>query len=480
MSIQEVADRFRIWADHPDIFVRECLNITPDPWQDEALKAFRHNQRLALSACKGPGKTALLSWLAWNFLLTRPNPKIAATAITGANLADNFWTECAKTQSRSKLLTEAFTFTKTRIFLTEAPNNWWMSARPWSKSATASEQGNTLAGLHADHILFLIDESGDIPESVSMAAEAALSSCVEGKIVQAGNPTGLTGMLYKACTRDRKLWYVVHITSDPADPKRTPRVSKEWAQEQIDTYGRDNPYVKVNILGQFPDTAFNALIGIDEIEASMKRSYREPDYSAHAKILGCDVAREGADKSVIFPRQGLQAFNPMIYRNIDGTRGAEIVSRKIQEWAADATFIDNTGGFGASWIDNLNRLGFSPIGVHFSEKSGNPQFYNKRTEIIFELVKWIKRGGALPNSPELAASLAETTYTHKGDSLIIEPKELIKARLGYSPDEMDALALTFSQPVHKVSMYPAANASFRSNYNPLSRDYINKYLREKR
>lgn len=357
-----------------------------------------------------------------------------------------------------------------------------MSARPWSKSADASEQGNTLAGLHADYILFLIDESGDIPESVAMAADAALSSCIEGRIVQAGNPTSLRGMLYKACTRDRKLWYVINITSDPLDPKRTPRVSIEWAQNQIDMYGRENPYVKVNILGQFPDAGFNSLIGVDEIEQSMKRSYREPDYSAHARILGCDVARGGMDKSVIYPRQGLQMFNPLIYRNIDGNRGAEIVSRKYQEWDADAVFIDDTGGFGSSWIDNLNRLGFSPIGVHFSEKSNNPQFYNKRTEIIFELVNWIKRGGALPYSAEMLASLTETTYTHKGECLIIEPKELIKDRLGYSPDEMDAAALTFAQPVMRMSQNPAYNHAnkLRSNYNPLDPNYIKKMLAERR
>ncbi len=479
MSLAEAADSFIRWKQHPDQFVREVFGVTPDPWQDEVLKAFPHKPRIAMKACKGPGKTAVLAWIAWNFLLTRDNPKIAATSITGANLSDNLWTEMAKFQQKSPLLKQTFTWIKTRIFLNEQPETWWMSARPWSKAADTSEQGNTLAGLHADNILFLLDESGDIPESVAMAAEAALTSCVEGHIVQAGNPSSLKGMLYKSCTRDRKLWHVVEITSDPDDPMRTPRVSIEWARQQIEAYGRDNPYIKVNILGQFPDAAFNALISVEEVEASMKRSYREPDYSAHARILGCDVARGGLDKSVIFPRQGLQAFNPMVYRNIDGTRGADIVSRKWQEWDADACFVDDTGGFGSSWLDNLMRLGFSPVGVHFSEKSGNPRYFNKRTEIIFELVNWIKRGGALPYSPEMIASLTETTYTFKGDSLIIEPKELIKERLGYSPDEMDALALTFSQPVVRMSKHPAPNGRFKSDYNPLSPTYIKNALAER-
>lgn len=478
MSVTEAAKNFVRWKKHPEQFVREVLGIVPDLWQDEVLKAFPHNQRIAMRACKGPGKTAVLSWLAWNFLLTRNNPKVAATSITGANLADGLWTEMAKTQQKSELLKSYFTWTKTRIFLNERPETWWMSARTWSKTANASEQGETMAGLHEDNILILLDESGGIPESVGMAAEAVLTSCKEGHIVQAGNPSDLSGMLYKSCVRDRSLWHVISITSDPDDPNRTPRVSIEWARQQIEAYGRDNPFVLVNILGQFPPAAFNALIGMDEVQEAMKRTYREPDYSAHARILGGDIARSGGDKSVIYPRQGLQAFNPMIYRNIDGTQGATIMARKWQDWDADACFIDDTGGFGSSWIDNLTRLGFAPIGIHFNEKSGDPRFYNKRTEIIFLLVEWIRKGGALPVSQEMLQSLTETTYTHKGDKLLIEPKEMIKSRLGYSPDEMDALALTFSQPVMRMSKNPHynQNSKMRSNYNALDPKYIKRYL----
>jgi hypothetical protein len=451
MSIQEAASQFNRWKMHPSQMVRELFNVEPDPWQLEVLEAFPHKQRIAMCASKGPGKSAVESWLAWNFLLTRPYPKIAATSVTGANLADGFWSECAKWQQMCPLLRDNFTWTKMRIFLNASPETWWMSARPWSKTADTNEQGNTLAGLHADYILFILDESGSIPDAVAASAEAALSSCIEGHIIQAGNPTDISGMLYKACVRDKALWHVVRINSDPDSPMRSPRVSAEWARQQIQMYGRDNPWILVNVFGEFPPAAFNALIGIDEVEASMKRVYHDCDYGYAAKVLGIDVARSGADASVIFPRQGLQAFTPLQYRNVNGTEGANLTARKWRDWGADVCFIDDTGGFGASWIDNLQRLGYSPIGVHFSEKASNPRYANKRTEMIFECVEWIKGGGSLPNVPELTASLTETTYTFKGDALIIEPKELIKARLGYSPDFFDALALGFAQPALRAS-----------------------------
>ena len=61
-------------------------------------------------------------------------------------------------------------------------------------------------------------------------------------------------------------------------------------------------------------------------------------------------------------------------------------------------------------------------------------------------------GGALPPEgtdgvTELIAALSRTTYSFRGDRLLLEPKDQVKLRLGYSPDDADAFALTFAQPV---------------------------------
>jgi hypothetical protein len=437
----------------PVRFVREMFGVTPDPWQEELLEAFPEQQRLAMKACKGPGKTAVLAWLAWNFLMTHRDAKIAATSITSDNLADNLWAEMSKWQQRSSYLREHFAWSKTRIFAKDHPETWWMSARTWNRSADRAQQGNTLAGLHADHIMFILDESGGIPDAVMASAEAALSSCVEGHIVQAGNPTHLEGPLYRACTSERRLWHVTEITADPDDPRRSTRVKKEWARDQIEKYGRDNPWVLVNVFGKFPPGSLNTLIGPDECAEAIKRHYRPEEYANAAKVLGVDVARFGDDASVIFPRQGLAAFAPMKFRNLDGIQGAGAVARKMVDWRADAVFIDDTGGWGASWIDNLRLLGHAPLSVGFAARPNDPRYENKRSEMYFEAIDWIRRGGALPDCPELVAALSQTTYSFRGDRLLLEPKEQLKQRLGYSPDEGDAFALTFAQPVAARPVY---------------------------
>ena len=53
----------------------------------------------------------------------------------------------------------------------------------------------------------------------------------------------------------------------------------------------------------------------------------------------------------------------------------------------------------------------------------------------------------------LSAALSQTTYSFRGDRLLLEPKEQVKARLGYSPDDADALALTFAQAVAGRPVY---------------------------
>ena len=55
-------------------------------------------------------------------------------------------------------------------------------------------------------------------------------------------------------------------------------------------------------------------------------------------------------------------------------------------------------------------------------------------------------GGALPDHPTLLRELTNTTYTFKNSNFLIQPKELIKKQLGFSPDAADALALTFALP----------------------------------
>lgn len=448
----------RDWRLDPVLFVREVFGVEPDEWQVDALRAMGgdHNarRRLCMKACTGPGKSATLAWMGWHRLLCfaeeGEHPKGAALSITRDNLADNLWAELSKWQARSPLLKAAFTWTKTTIYANDHPETWFLSARSFSKDADAEAIGRALSGLHSQFPFVLLDETGDMPVSVGRAAQQIFTgNPQDAAIIQAGNPTSTQGLLYESCTKASESWEIITITADPKDPKRTPRVSIAHAQEMIDTYGRDNPWVMATILGLFPPTGFNALIGPDDVDAAMTRHYKPDQYQNAPVVMGGDVARQGDDQSAIARRQGRVAFPIRAMRIPDTMLVATQFGMEYDEHQADALFVDETGGYGAGVIDAMRMRHYDVIGIQFGGKPNDYRYFNKRSEILFEMCKWIKEGGALPPDRELKEELCALTYVFQGDKFRVIEKELIKDQIGRSPDKTDALALTFSHPVVK-------------------------------
>ena len=436
------------WKADPVAMVREAFQAEPEPYQADALLAFANPaiQRVALKACKGPGKTTSLAWMILNFMATRPYPKAAATSITEDNLADTLWPEIAKWHNRSPFFVANFAWTKTRYVNREAPDNWFATARTWPKTADAERQADTLAGLHADHIAFFLDESGGIPQAVMTTAEAVLATGLECKVVQAGNPTHTTGPLYRACTIDRALWHLVTITGDPDNPRRSSRIKLDWARQQIASYGRDNPWVMVNVLGEFPPASINALLGVEEVQAAMARHLRREEYEWAQKRIGIDVARFGDDRTVLFPRQGLASFRPVVMRN---QRTTEIAARAFTahtRWGNELLLVDDTGHWGHGVIDNLVTAGLPVLPVYYNGKALDARYKNRRAEFWIEGAKAIKAGAALPPIPEMVPELTEPTYTFLNGVFVLESKEQIKERLGFSPDLADAYMQTYAIP----------------------------------
>jgi hypothetical protein len=447
------SETIKLWNENPVMFVRDNFHAEPDLWQIKALEAVADptKLRIALKACAGPGKSAVLAWIGWWFLATfggvGEHPEGYAVSCTSDNLKDNLWKELAMWQGRSEYLKTAFTWSGSRIYANDHPETWWLSARSWPKTANEEEQGRTLSGLHAKYVLILIDESGDIPLPVLRAGEQAISNCAWGKIIQAGNPTSHTGMLYAAVTEQAELWFSISISADPDDPNRSTRISIDWAREQIKLYGRDNPWVMAYILGQFPLGDINSLIDIETVMAAQKRTIAEAAVEWCEKRIGVDVARFGDDRTFIARRIGLCCLSGETMRNARSNEIAARVSNMDAKWGgADQIFIDATGGWGSGVEDSLRQAKYHPWAVNFSGKADNPKYFNKRSEILFEFCEWIKRGGVLPDSPILAKELTTMTYTFQDGKFRVEEKAQIKARLKFSPDECDAYALTFALP----------------------------------
>lgn len=455
------SERIAEWRRDPLKFVRDVFAAEPDAWQGDVLQLMGRpgRKRIAMKACAGPGKTAVLAWAGWHrlacFAAPKEHPKGLAVSITGDNLTRNLWAELARWRNASPFLLKAFEWTGRKIFARDHPETWFLTATSWPKTADLETIGRTLSGLHSRFPFYLIDESGDIPPNLLRSAEQGLSSCEDGLIITAGNTTSQTGLLYEAATtlrgkmEDGK-YEVISITADPDDPKRTPRVDLKWAREQIEKYGRDNPWVMAYVLGQFPPGSINALLSIEEVEAAMKRPPKGGSFEWAIKRLGVDVARFGDDRTVHFPRQGLAAFQPEIMRHARGSAvSVDIANRTMRmmnELGAEEAFFDDTVGWAHGAVDVLRSAGRVVHAIRFDAPSANPRYVNMRAQMWMEMADWIKGGGCMPQIAEMIPELTTPTYFFSGGKFQIEAKDQVKKRLGRSPDLADALALTFALP----------------------------------
>lgn len=449
------------WARSTHAFAWDNFGFVPDRWQSDVFNAWDapaqgRTQRIALQACAGPGKTAVEAICAWQFVSTKGvegrHPNAYAISITGDNLRDNLWKELAVWRAKSPFLTHQFEQTASSVFHRAHPATWWIRARAFRQTADADAKGSALSGLHAPWIAYFLDESGDMPPQLLRTASQGLTNCEWGKIMIAGNPTSHDGALYHAVKVESNRWTVIRITGDPDDAKRSPRIDIDEARTNIAQYGRSNPWVMAFILGLFPPSSINTLLGPDDVYAAIARRLQTTAYSNIQKRIGIDVAREGDDRTILFPRQGRRAFNPIEMRNQGGPAIAARIAQARENWGSEMEFIDNTGGYGGSVYDQALLTGIPLVPLNMSENAPDPRYYNMRSYLHFKAAEWVKSGGWLPDVPGLVREATAATYWLDNGKFRVVEKKQIKKLIGVSPDLWDAFMMTFAYPDAPASM----------------------------
>lgn len=476
-----LVEGMRRWQHEPWTYARQVHGFEPEPYQDEFLHALvgldvdgtplppeQCHQRLALVACKGPGKSAVLAIAMWWFKVCFPDSKVVATSITFPNLQANLWTELAVWQRRSGLLMAAYDHTEETIYERGRADVSYMLALAWERSANPEQMANNLAGLHANFIMAVADESGGISRAAFGALDGVLANHKpeEGRIaflLQAGNPTTVNGPLYDAATTQRAHWWVKHITADPDRPDRAQRVSIEWARAQIAMHpgGREHPWVMVNVLGEFPPGGANNLIALAECQKAEARTVRPELWMQSPRVMGVDIARFGDDETALCFRQGLMMFKFRCFRNQDLMQTAGQVAISIDRWKPHAVFCDVTG-LGAGVVDRLVQLRYAVTAVDNGAKALGFthiewKLKNRREECWWQYADWLKRG-CIPKDSQLVADSVGPTYKFAADNrLELESKKDMKKRGLPSPNRGDAAALTFAEPVPHTGLRSVAD-----------------------
>lgn len=435
----------------------------PDDWQREQLEDIGARLqadpfsivRDASASGHGIGKSAEVCWLIHWALMTHEDSRGVVTANTETQLRTKTWAELHKWHGllRFQTLRDMFKLEATSIFSTEPGKDrtWRIDAIPWSAQNTEA-----FAGLHnaGKRTIFLFDEASKIDDLVWDTASGAMTDAeTEILFLAYGNPTRNTGRFKEVIAGShRHQWR--HRQIDSRNVKRT---NKELLQSWIDVYGDDSDFVRVRIKGQFPRASSTQFIGSDVVQAARKRPVM-PGVTLDPIIFGVDVARYGDDESVLAIRRGRDARSIAWkrWRGADTMQIAGDVAIEAQRWHADAIFVD-VGAMGAGVVDRLRQLGVENVyEVNFGSTGrevdwgGNVpvKTRNKRTEMWASMRHWLKLG-CIPDEDDLEADLIGPEYGYGPDqvSIQLERKQDMKKRGLASPDDGDALALTFAELV---------------------------------
>jgi len=184
-------------------------------------------------------------------------------------------------------------------------------------------------------------------------------------------------------------------------------------------------------------------------------------------VVGVDPARFGDDRTSIIRRRTRVAFGLESHCKKDNMEIAGICTRILNEEPVERMFIDLGGGAGI--VDRLNELGYRNRveGVNFGEKALEPdKYFNKRAEMWGLMRDWLDENPCrIPDEDSLHADLMAPGYKFDSNSrLVLEKKEDIKKRGLASPDEGDALALTFASPVNPEAKNIDPYRGFLSGY----------------
>lgn len=241
----------------------------------------------------------------------------------------------------------------------------------------------------------------------------------------------------------------------------------QWRKKKIGELGGD---VKL-FMREYPSSPAEAFSVSDErslissvLVQKARKSVAENDNSA-PKIIGVDPARFGDDSTVIYVRQGRIAERITKLRGKNTMEVVGAVLKAIDKYAPELVNID-VGGIGAGVYDRLRELNYMMVrDVSFGgEPLDKKKYINKRAEMWGLMHDWLSaQPSQIPDNDEIEIDLCGLRYSYDSNGrLKLESKDDAKKRGIKSPDDGDALALTFAYPVRPKSLGASSMSTFGS------------------
>ena len=430
----------------------------PDAWQVEYLQQVGEEVRkrrfdgqhaveplrVSTASGHGIGKSTLVAWLVNWLMSTRPDAQGTVTANTRPQLRTKTWAAIQKWNALS-ITQRWFLTSASRMHHRHHPATWFCTPQ-----TCREENSESFAGQHAasSTSFYVLDEASAVPDVIWEVAESSMTDG-EPMMFAFGNPTRNTGRFFRVTFGpDRKRW--IHRS---IDSRECAFPNKETIQEQIDDYGEDSDTVRVRVRGLPPRSSEIQFIDLDRVYAAQKK---EPQSLADDPLIaGVDISGGGAAWNVVRFRRGKDARTIPPVRlagsKVDREALIAVLAGLLQERRPDKEirlmFVDSA--FGSPIVERLHVLGHrNVVEVNFGGKSPDVHQYNMRAYMWNRLKEWLPTGSIDPNDEQLEIDLTGPGFHfNKSNQLVLESKEQMQKRGIASPDDGDALALTFAQSV---------------------------------
>lgn len=460
------------YLNDPVAFAHDCIRWKegegPAVYQDEALSELITYHREGLRSPHGAGKTGLVGWTILWFGLVNDgwtDWKIPITASAWRQLTKFALPEVHKWARRLRwdiIGREPF---NERTELTQLS----LKLKTGEAFALASDNSALIEGAHASKMLYVFDESKEIPVATWDSAEGAFSAgeCFWLAVSTPGEPVGRFYDIqsHKPGYED---WHTKHITLE--DVIKAGRVSESWAESRKIQWGEQSAAYQNRVKGEFASSEADGVIPLSWIEAANKRWDEWNDARKEAAKngeefqmppfvgVGADIARMGEDSTCLALRYG------MIISEIRATHLEDLMQttgriKGILDAHGGKAFVDVIG-IGSGVVDRLREMKdkndrkYNVVAFNASEhtdfmdKAKEMGFINCRSGAWWHLRELLEpssdSGIALPPDDMLIGDLVAPHWkVVSGGKIQVEAKDDIKERIGRSTDYGDAVVMAF-------------------------------------
>lgn len=457
-----MASPFSLAADLLDIDRRlddpvDWISTTLDEhlWsiQRDIARSVRDHRETVVHSCHGSGKSFLAARIvAWWISSHPPGSAFAVTsAPTFPQVRAILWRELNRAHRKARL--------RGRTNQTE----WFIGDEMVAFGRKPSDYDETaFQGIHAEHVLVVLDEAAGIPADLWDAA-GNLATTEGSRILAIGNPDDPTSEFARRCDpanrRDGRNVIKVSVFDTPnftgeQVPEFVARqlVSRTWHEEKLADWGEDDPRYVAKVLGEFPADDEHGVVPFSAVQACRRPD--QPDTDDPIEI-GVDVGA-GGDETVIVLRAGRRAVKVDGFRSDDATKTAQRILKAIVEHQPSRVKVDSIGiGWGVVGrlreyrTDGAHQA--TVIGVNVGAKSTDPERFPKlRDQLWWEVGRQLttdKAWDLSELSDDVIRQLTAVRWSPDAAGRVkIESKDETKKRIGRSPDDADALLLAFHQP----------------------------------